>query len=517
MRSSNNPENLEYGKIKIGVKSLEDAILQLGSLKGGNRRYADKNIIIKALAENDLSILREASNYFYRVSGIYQKTCNYFANLYRYDWFVVPEVYDDKIKPEKIVNDYIKILNYLDNSYVKKVCADIALAVVKNGAYYGYVTDAEDAIVLQELPMGYCRQRFSSGNKPAIEFNMRFFDDKFSDINYRLKVLNMFPKEFAKGYLLYKQGKLVDDTAASGWSALHQGWYLLDPSRTIKFSFNNGDMPIFANAIPSIIDLDAAQDLDRRKQMQKLLKVLVQKLPMDKNGDLIFDIDEAKDIHNNAVEMLQRAVGVDVLTTFTDVQSIDMSDKATTTSKDDLEKVERTVFNAFGVSQNLFNASGNLSLTQSVLNDEAAARYLLLQLNTFFDRLVQLKSTNRKKYNFRLYMLETTQANYKELSKMYKEQSQTGFSKLLPQIALGHSQSSIINTAHFENEILKLNEIMIPPLMSSTLNAEDILGKKEQANTAKNQTQIEGNSTGRPEKEDSEKSDKTLQNKESMS
>jgi hypothetical protein len=83
---------------------------------------------------------------------------------------------------------------------------------------------------------------------------------------------------------------------------------------------------------------------------------------MDKNGDLIFDVDEARDIHNNAVEMLRRAIGVDVLTTFTDVESIDMSDKATTTSKDDLEKVERSVFNSMGLSQNLFNANGNLSL-----------------------------------------------------------------------------------------------------------------------------------------------------------
>ena len=57
---------------------------------------------------------------------------------------------------------------------------------------------------------------------------------------------------------------------------------------------------------------------------------------MDKNGDLIFDIDEARDIHNNGVQMLIRAVGVDVLTTFTDVDSIDMSDKNTTTSQDDL-------------------------------------------------------------------------------------------------------------------------------------------------------------------------------------
>jgi len=90
------------------------------------------------------------------------------------------------------------------------------------------------------------------------------------------------------------------------------------------------------NAIPAIIDLDAAQDLDRRRQMQQLLKIIIQKLPLDKNGDLVFDIDEATDIHNNAVEMLKRAIGVDVMTTFADVASIDMSDNATVNSTDAL-------------------------------------------------------------------------------------------------------------------------------------------------------------------------------------
>ena len=82
---------------------------------------------------------------------------------------------------------------------------------------------------------------------------------------------------------------------------------------------------------------------------------------------------------------------------------------------------------------------------------------------------------------------------------------------MLPQIALGHSQSSIINTAYFENEVLHLSEIMIPPLMSSTLNAEDVLGKKGQEKSNKTQTNIEGDSkAGRPEKADDQKSEKTI-------
>jgi len=96
--------------------------------------------------------------------------------------------------------------------------------------------------------------------------------------------------------------------------------------------------------IPAIIDLDQAQDLDRKKMAQQLIKIIIQKMPLDKNGDLVFDVDEAQELHNNAVQMLKRAIGIDVLTTFADVDVADMADKSTTTSMDELQKVERGVY-----------------------------------------------------------------------------------------------------------------------------------------------------------------------------
>ena len=515
---------LEYGKIKINTKTLDDAVLNLGSIQNVTRGMINKGVIYRALMDNDVIRLREISNYFYKTSGIYQRVCNYAATMYRYDWYVVPEVFDESIKEDRIMKDFARVLHYLDNSYIAKTCGDIALAVVKNGAYYGYIVDSPNGVIIQELPINYCRTRFNIGNLPAVEFNMKFFDQAFPDTTYRMKVLNLFPDEFKKGYVAYKSGKLIPE--GKGLFDRDSGWWMLEPQKTVKFSFSNGgngavDIPLFINAIPAILDLDAAQDLDRRKQMQKLLKIIVQKLPIDKNGDLIFDVDEARDIHNNAVQMLRRAVGVDVLTTFADIDSIDMSDKNTTTSQDDLAKVERSVFNALGISQNVFNTDGNLSLSQSILNDEGAFRTLLLQFEIFFDRIVQSLSVAKKKYNFRLYMLETTQYNYKEIAKLYKEQVQLGYSKMLPQIALGHSQSSILNTAYFENEVMHLSEIMLPPLMSSTLKMDDLKGKSSQTQTQKTQTKTGGqtseNSAGRPEKPDAEKSTKTIQNRESMS
>ena len=521
---------LDYRKIKVGVKNLDDAILNLGTYNNKNlpkQNGINKGMILQALACNDLPELRRISNLFYNISGIYQRTCDYFAYLYRYDWYVVPEIYEDNIKEDKVLKDFSKMLNYLDNSYLKKIFGEIALQVIKNGCYYGYIVDNADGLVIQQLPVDYCRSRYFVGQNPAVEFNMKFFDT-IPNVAYRMKVLKLFPEEFSKGYILYKQGKLIDTENSSntlGLSSINSGWYLLDPEHTVKFNFKNSDIPIFINSIPAMLDLDAAQDLDRRKQMQKLLKIIVQKLPMDKNGDLIFDVDEARDIHNNAVEMLRRAIGVDVLTTFTDVDSIDLSDKNTTASQDDLEKVERTVYNNLGISRNLFNTDGNLSLEKSILNDESTVRNLLLQFNIFMDRVIKRKNTNSKKYNFKIYFLETTQYNYQALAKLYKEHTQLGYSKMLPQIALGHSQSFILNTAHFENEVLKLSEIMIPPLMSSTLNGEDILGKKDSSGNSNSQNNsgtkktisTETKKAGRPEKADDQKSEKTIQNKESMS
>lgn len=498
--------------VKMGEHFTDDATWKIGSL---NRAlpahiYTNKNNITRALAENNLPELRAMSNFYYNVSGIYQRICDYFAFLYRYDWYIVPEIYEDidKIQEVKVLKEFAKLLTFYDNSYIKKLCGEIALEVIVNGSYYGYIIPSNERIVLQQLPSGFCRSHFKSGNDAVVEFNMSYFD-RFTNPAYRMKVLSVFPKEIQTGYILYREKKLpADDITGRPGS-----WYVLDPNNTVKFNFNGKDVPMFANAIPALIDLDAAQELDRRKQMQKLLKIVVQKLPMDKNGDLIFDIDEAKDIHNNAVEMLRNAVGVDVLTTFADIESVDTADKNSSTTRDDLEKVERALYNAFGTSHNLFNTDGNTALEKSILNDESTARNLLLQFNLFFDKIIKMKTSSAKKYNFKFYMLETTQYNYKDLAKLYKEQVTIGYSKMLPQIALGHSQSFILNTAHFENEILHLSEVMIPPLMSSTLNSDTILGKSNKTT----QSNSDSSTAGRPEKEDDQKSDKTLANRESMS
>ena len=75
------PIPMDYSKIQIGKRTLQDAILDLGYLKKINGKLGNKYIVLKALWEKDLPTLREVSNYFYRTNGIYFRICNYFAQI----------------------------------------------------------------------------------------------------------------------------------------------------------------------------------------------------------------------------------------------------------------------------------------------------------------------------------------------------------------------------------------------------------------------------------------------------
>ena len=502
---------LDFNKIKIGAKTLDDAILKLGNFTKLNPRLADKMNVLRAIDTYDLETMREISDFFYKTSGIYARIIRYMAFMYRYDWFVTPYVNDNKVKNEKLLEGFYGSLTTLDNFEVKKTLGEIALKVLLHGAYYGYKVSTADGIVLQELPVNYCRSRFNYGKKPAVEFNMKFFDEQFRDTTQKMKVLNLFPDEIKKGYMLYKQGKLPPEFTGDT-----NGWYLLDPKQTVKFTANGEDYPAFISVIPLIIDLDEAQALDKKKTMQRLLKIVVQKMPLDKNGELIFDVDEAQQLHNNAVQMLSRAIGVDVLTTFADVEVANMDASRAETQSDDLARVERQLYNEAGVSQKQFNTDGNIALEKSIMNDEATLYNMLLQFEQFLNELLEPYNKSKKKVIYRVQILTTTIYNYKELAKLYKEQTQLGYSKFLPQIALGQSQSSILANAFFENDVLDLVNVFIPPLMSSTMNG-DVLNRVKNDQAGGNKTPGDTKEgAGRKELDDDKKSEKTIANRESM-
>ena len=135
-----------------------------------------------------------------------------------------------------------------------------------------------------------------------------------------------------------------------------------------------------------------------------------------------------------------------------------------------LSVVTVSVFTESGVSPNLFATDGNLALEKSVINDESLMFNLLAKYEYWLNYVLDITfNSNPKKLYFKIMMPRLSLYNHKEMAKLYKEMSQFGYSKLLPAIALGQSQSSVLATVHFENDILNLAETMVPVQSSNSV------------------------------------------------
>lgn len=509
-----------YNKIGVGNKSLsDDAFLNLDAVAAiGSNKPVKKQAVLRAIETKDAQQLRVISDYFYNKSGIYERLVKYMAHFFRYDFFVTPVQYDKAVPDSKVVEGWYKACMYLENSKPKRHLGDIAVKVIKNGCFYGYRLSQSDREFLQELPIEYCRSRYEYNGKPAVEFNVKYFDDNFSDNEYRLRVVKMFPKEIQKAYVSYKRGTLPQD-----FNGDDRGWVLLDPTKTVKFNVDGSDIPMFINVIPHLLDLEKAQGIDLQKMLQQIMKIVIQRFPLDKNNDLVFDLNEMEAFHEMAVDMLGDAPGVDVLSTLADVSVADMSDKGNVSSVDQLEKVERTVYNEAGVSQAQFNTDGAVALERSIANDGGSLSGLVRQFEEYLeDMILPLNKQIKKKLVYRVNILPTTIYNYVDMASTYREQTMLGYSKLLTQVALGMPQTVVMSAAKFENDMLKLGDVFIPPQMSSTMSAN---GEKEAEDESDDKPDDESGGSskplvekldngGRPSVDTADKSDTTIASEE---
>ena len=73
--------------------------------------------------------------------------------------------------------------------------------------------------------------------------------------------------------------------------------------------------------------------------------------------------------------------------------------------------------------------------------------------------------------------------------------AQSGYSFLLPALASGLSQRELINIKSLENDVLKLNEVLVPLSSSYTQSSNEV---------------------GAPEKKDEDKAVKTIQNEDAI-
>ena len=136
------------------------------------------------------------------------------------------------------------------------------------------------------------------------------------------------------------------------------------------------------NVIPATIEYDEAVATQRERDAEEIRKIIVQKIPHLNDGRLLFEPDEAEEIHHGTVHMMKGNKNVSVLTTYGDVDAIASNSSAEKTDNA-LTRMEQNIYAQAGVTGQVFASTGSSSLETSLNNDLALMMYFANKVSRF--------------------------------------------------------------------------------------------------------------------------------------
>ena len=442
-------------------------------------------------------------SYFHK-GGYYTQIVLHYATLLTYAGLLIPNPSAGKdLSTSHIQKRYYNAMDYIERMQLPTFLTNCAVRALTDGSYYGLVTELEKSVFTTiDLPAEYCRSNFKDAmGNDVIEFNLAYFNS-ISDKEVRKGALAAYPKIISKAY--------------KEWTAGKRGqWFIIPSDIAICFPLLGGRPP-FLSVIPATIDYDEAVITEHERDQEEIRKIIVQKIPHLTDGRLLFEPDEALEIHQGTVGMLRGNKNVSVMTTYADVDAIASKTQAES-SVGTLDKMEKNVYAQAGVSSEIFTSSGSSSLDASLRNDMAFMMLLANKFASYITNLLNRKFSNSN-ISFKYIILPITYHNYDKFVDTSFKLVGSGYSFLMPAVALGLSQKDLGNLKDLENNILKLGEKLIPPSTSYTQSGDGTSNgdnPKEESETGE-PVVTDIDEGGRPSKEEGEKADTTLQKEKSL-
>lgn len=474
---------------KAQQKMIATSESTYGTLGTSRARYLERirdytpEKIERIITSGSLAEQQALSRNFFYKDGYYKQIIIHYATLLKYTGLLIPNPsLGKKLSTSHISKRYYNALDYVEKMNLPVFLTDCATRALIDGCYYGVIVqlDKQNFSVL-DLPSGYCQTRYKDLNgDDLIEFDVSYFNS-IVDLTAKEQALASYPKFIRDAYKKWQKQKSSNS------------WVIIPSDIGICFPFFDG-RPLFLSVIPASLEYDDAIQTERDRDAEEIRKILVQKIPHLQDGRLLFEPDEAAEMHAGAVGMLKGNKNISVLTTYADVDAVVSKTTGESTSKT-LEQIEKNIYAQAGVSGQIFSSTGSSTLDASIKNDIALMMYLANKFSRFITNSINRIYGNTN-ITFKYQILPVSIHNMDKFVDQSFKLSSSGYSYLLPVVALGLSQRDIVSLKELENDVLKLGEKLIP--LSSSY------------------TQSSDNPTGRPKLDDSEKAEKTIKNEESL-
>ena len=481
---------------------------------GGHRssgvldRDLDLEEIERIIRSGEISAIRELSRYYYRTNGRYRNVIDMLASLPLYDTLITPIYESGKGSKTQITKAFYNACSFVEALDIKNTLTRITREWIKSGVYFGILQEQGSKVVVQDLPLEYCRSRFKDFNDLSIlEFNIQYFITSYSSDEERDAAILNFPEIIQKAWRDWKNNKLKDP------------WIRVPASSGgIVFCFAEDQTPLLITSLPELLKLKNAVGREEKRDDNELYKLLIQRMPIDSDGNLVFQLDEVAAIHEGVANMLRDLDTVDVLTTFgeTTLENLQES-SAASQANNRLEKYSDNTWNALGVSELFFNADNSSSLAYVIKRIASVMRTYLNMYDTWIRFLINSRFS-RTGLTFDFEILPTNEFNLKDYIGFYIQAAQFGYPRMRAGVALGVKQRNLVSSIDFENNFLNLDEQMVPLMSSYTQTGDEEKNNSSKKNSgSKSQPKDITNKGGRPTLADEDRSQKTQANIDSMS
>lgn len=486
-----------------------DRIITVDQVRG----YSPKNITYEKLMEispDDPLWIMLSRIYFNEPQ--YQRIIMYYATLYLAYYYVSPvEIENKTVNKKKLEKEYREVLRFLDDEInVEDFTVRVLIDILTEGAtfyYYDFINlDGKVYFQMCKLPRDYCTIIGSAknGQMPIFELDLSFIDTVIANMvslqNGIVKedVLKQYPKGIRAAY--------------NRWKNNGDRKIIITPVHGIGFTSYNG-MPPFAAIIRQLVRMRKFEDVRDNYIEDSLQKILFQHVEVDSNGDPEIDLALAAEFHDNLKRITKNMERVNALTSLAKVEVLDLSDTSRDSDLDFIEKFEEKMYDEAGVPQAIFNGTTAGLLEFSAMKDESFIWGLLEQISTWLSFIcnAEIGARPKKTYNFVVSYLPISYRNREKMMDTYLKNAQYGYSKLIPQIAVGVKQRHFESLLYLENDLLKLDKRLVPLMSSHTLSGKN--GGNQQTQNADKPVEDEG---GRPQSSTEEKTDGTLKKEDSQ-
>ncbi len=486
-------------------KKVRELVKDYNIASSSYRKKYEREDILRAFNEVKISQIVDISRYTYKTNPLYTQYINYYSTIYPYRWAVFPRLDSAKIKKSTYTRWY-DVLNYVEMINPELLFIDIARRVLIEGSCYIAIKDENSYFGVQFLPRRYCRSNTTYRGRPVVEFNVTYFDSlKPTD---KKEALKTFPSTVVSAYKDWQNMK--DKTSEDEWQALGVDY-------SYKFTLRPDDLPLIYGVVLDLLDVQDAKDITMFKIEQEVSKILVQKFGVDNQGQPVIALPELKQFQRDTSTALASIPGLDVMTTYADV-SVENLQKATSSSSTEtpISQIGQDAYEAAGVSSKLINSDNAGTLGKSIQLNEATMTYLLLQLRQFLQVRIDVHTASNKE-SYTLEMPEVSRFNWKDKYDSYIKDNLLN-SKMLAQVISGRRQSDIMAAYFFEEACFGGSEEDGQSSASSS-SSSDSSSDGSNDDSGSNASATSGSDTGevgRPELPDDQKSEKTLQNRESL-